>query len=261
MDIPVVEGMIAVIRKGQHFARQQISMASMKYRNAIQQNNDCFHEMVDESNDGDAVDDFNQHDVEFAVDSTENESLLLNITTSGYNASTKHKYYEIVMSKTGKNEETEIIMLSGHYFVNSTYKLNSLERDVGELVSQMVESVIEGRRLNQFISQDISIVDISISEAVAVLAECNVKCSIALESDVFLEDSEDENLLLFHLQRLTDFQKRYAVVFITSTITSLFLLDGSNMLYVDIHMNNVDSIPGGAIILKNNYTLRAFYLI
>eukprot|EP00794_Sanderia_malayensis_P002606 gene2606-3019_t len=230
MDIPVVEGMIAVIRKGQHFARQQISMASMKYRNAIQQNNDCFHEMVDESNDGDAVDDFNQHDVEFAVDSTENESLLLNITTSGYNASTKHKYYEIVMSKTGKNEETEIIMLSGtfsnttlavdctrqcifqnlllgHYFVNSTYKLNSLERDVGELVSQMVESVIEGRRLNQFISQDISIVDISISEAVAVLAECNVKCSIALESDVFLEDSEDENLLLFHLQRLTDFQK------------------------------------------------------
>eukprot|EP00794_Sanderia_malayensis_P013287 gene13287-14662_t len=180
-------------------------MASMKYRNAIQQNNDCFHEMVNESNNGDAVDDFNQH--EFAVDSTENEAFCL---TS---------------------------LHQGHYFVNGTCKLSSLERDVGELVSQMVESIVEGRRLNQFILQDISIVDISISEAVAVLVECNVKFSNALESDVFLEDSEDGYLLLFHLQRLTDFQKRYAVVFITSTIMSLFLLDGSNMVYVDIDMN------------------------
>lgn len=95
-------------------------------------------------------------------------------------------------------------------------------------------------------------------EVATLLLECNLRCSIAFETEVFLEHSDDEKLLLFQLERLVSLKKRYAVVYTYAGVASIFLLDGNTILFIDNHANAVDSVQGGTILIRAKESLFAF---
>eukprot|EP00112_Aurelia_sp_Birch-Aquarium-sp1_P011024 Seg2327.4 transcript_id=Seg2327.4/GoldUCD/mRNA.D3Y31 product="hypothetical protein" protein_id=Seg2327.4/GoldUCD/D3Y31 len=149
-------------------------------------------------------------------------------------------------------------LILGCFFLQCDYKIYHLYTRMKQLISQICEAVLEGERVHGFFSNGSIQFTVSASEAVTLLCECDLSCSITFETNVFLEHTDADKLLLFHLQRLLDLKRRYAVLYTCAGKASLFLLDGSTILFIDIHANSMDSVQAGAVIIRAKESLLSF---
>ena len=277
----VSKGIISILRRGKHFAHSQINQAAMKCRKIFQQSAD--------GGISEEVEGVGQHLLEIFDDSDDDEeqdqvsSSPLEITTRACTAGNKHQFSEdIYIFERIEDNDVELLLLSEEisstcltgqnstavctfqsmilacYFVQSDYRIYHLYCRMGVLISQIYEGILEGDRVYNFFSDAVPQFTASTVEVATVLLECNLRCSIAFETEVFLEHSDDEKLLIFHLERLVSLKKRYAVVYSYGGETSIFLLDGKTILFIDNHANSVDSVQGGTILIRAKESLFAF---
>ena len=216
-------------------------------------------------------------------DENHDSSPSFKITSSGYTAGVLHTFSEdIYRLEKIRDEDVEALLLTeehfsscvtaddcigvcifqclilGCYFLQCDYKIYHLYTRMKELISQICEAVLEGERVHRFFSDGVTQFAVSASEAVSLLRECDLTCSIAFETNVFLEHTDAEKLLLFHLQRLLDLNRRYTVVYTCAGKASLFLLEGSTILFIDMHANSMDSLQAGAVIIRAKESLLSF---
>ena len=255
-----------------HFAHVQIDLAAKTYRKLVD------NEPEDQSSRDDLESDLYEA-FEESDNEDETEGLSFEVTEV-FHASRKHCWSDdvYIVEKT-EDENSEILLLSserfnscfqdngcsnscifrciilGFYFACSDYKIRHLHCRMEVLLSQIFEAVLEGDRLNTFFSD---FVPHSATEAVSLFSVSNLSPSIELKVDVYLEHPEDDCLLEFHLDRLLFLKKRSVVILTNKGESSLFLLDGRAILFVDTHANEVDSIRSGPILIRLKDSLHAF---
>lgn len=273
----IAKGIISIVRKGKHFAQSQIDQAAMKFKKIFQHGSGISEE----------VEAVGQHLLEVFDESDDEEedqigSSPIDITTKACTAGNRHKFSEDIYVLEKTEDDVELLLLSKEisstchegenntsactfssmilacYFVESDYRIYHLYCRMGELVSQLYEGMLEGDRVYSFFSDAVPQFTASAIEVATLLLECNLRCSIAFETEVFLEHSDDEKLLLFQLERLVSLKKRYAVVYTYAGVASIFLLDGNTILFIDNHANAVDSVQEGTILIRAKESLFAF---